>query len=62
MRDFDSFTMSIADGDPLKADALERGTVTRYWDTAFAWVTKLAHAHERAKNAEKKANAPRRRG
>lgn len=55
MMDFDRFTMDIADGDPVKRQALERGTITEYWDAAVAYATRLAAAHKAAENARKNA-------
>lgn len=62
MRDFDAFTMNIAEGDPLKREALERGTIVNYWDTAVAYVTKVVAAKEQADRAAKKHSVPSRRG
>lgn len=62
MKDFDDFTNNMADGDPIRSAALERGTVVKYWDTAVIWATKLAAAKERADKATKKHSIPSRRG
>lgn len=62
MRDFDAFTVNIADGDPVKRLQLERGTVVQYWDAAENWVVKLAAAKERADKAARKHAIPSRRG
>ena len=62
MRNFDEFTVTISDGDPIKRTKLERGTVTDYWDTAVHYVTRLATAKEQADKASKKSGLPSRRG
>ena len=62
MRDFDAFTVNVCDGDPVRREALERGTVAGYWDAAEAYVVKLAAAKERADKAARKHNVPSRRG
>ncbi len=62
MSDFDAFTVNVCDGDPVKREALERGTLTAYWDAAVSYVTKLAAAKERADKAARKHSVPSRRG
>jgi hypothetical protein len=54
MRDFDRFTMMIAEGDPIKVSALERGTVRLYWDTAEAYMNRLLNAKKMADKARSK--------
>lgn len=55
MMDFDRFTMDVAEGDPVRRQALERGTINEYWDAATAYATKLAAAHKAAEAAKKNA-------
>jgi hypothetical protein len=62
MSDFDEFTVNIAGGDPLKREALDRGTVVAYWDAAVDYVTKLQMAKERAERASRKQGLPSRHG
>ena len=54
MRDFDRFTMMIAEGDPIKVAALERGTIRLYWDTAEAYMNRLLNAKKMADKARSK--------
>jgi hypothetical protein len=54
MRDFDRFTMTIAEGDPVKASTLERGNIRLYWDTAEAYMNRLLHAKKMTDNAKRK--------
>lgn len=61
MQDFDAFTFTIAEGDPVKRAELERGNLRDYWRTAEGYVTKLAHAHELSEKARAKHSIPSRR-
>lgn len=61
MRDFDQFTFTIADGDPVKVHELEGGSVRLYWQVAEGYVTKLAAAKEASDRAAKKHAIPSRR-
>ena len=59
MQEFDRFTYTIADRDPLKVAQLERGNLREYWQNAEGWATKLVHAKEMADKADpKKAGRP----
>ncbi len=54
MRDFDAFTLTIAEGDPTKLRELENGNIRVYWAVAEAHVNKLAAAKEAADRAGRK--------
>lgn len=58
MQDFDRFTHTICEGDPVKVQALSRGTIRQYWDTALTYVEKLAFAKEASDRANPKGNVP----
>ena len=46
MQDFDMFTRTIGDNDPIRIEALERGNIRDYWGTAEGWAKRLLHAKE----------------
>ena len=52
--DFEAFTAVIANYDPEKIVALERGAVKLYWDCAQGYITRLVAEQERVKRATKK--------
>lgn len=54
MEDFDAFTFTVAQGDPVRRKELERGTIRDYWRSAEDYVRKVAEAKERADNAARK--------
>ncbi len=54
MQDFDRFTNTIAENDPVKRAALEGGNLRDYWETAKGYMLKLVHAKEAADRANPK--------
>lgn len=58
MKDFDAFTFAIAEGDPIKREALENGNIRDYWQRAEKYASDLVMAQERAKKVKPQARQP----
>jgi hypothetical protein len=54
VRDFDAMTGMLAQGDPEKIVALDRGSVRVYWEVATAYIRRLVAEQDRVNKAKQK--------